>query len=267
MSNRQSKWQSRWLAVPSFSCSPPGQDLGWRCRGHGRCCGRCWACTWCWWGRGWPLRRRCCPQSSWVRQSTCWRPCVASIALAVMGGLVLDATPWGLQPISWSVAAGRRDGGGLAGGAAAAARERMRSRAAAGMRNAWRCIRRCPRLGWRCRLWRSRCLALAVYVARMPAPADRFQGYTTLWAGAERPAGRQRTGARIGVQSGEFAATSYRLEVRVNGQVADVWPDLTLEPNQAWQAQLALPDAGTGRHWRSRRCCTAATRRGSSTGR
>ncbi len=30
----------------------------------------------------------------------------ASIALAVIGGLILDATPWGLQPISWSVILG-----------------------------------------------------------------------------------------------------------------------------------------------------------------
>ncbi len=91
-------------------------------------------------------------------------------------------------------------------------------------------------------------LGLAVYVARIPAPAARYQGYTTLWLAPNgEQAGPQtgtQTGARIGIQSGEFEPTSYRLEVLVNGQVANVWPDLRLEPNQVWQAQLALPDAG-----------------------
>ena len=85
-------------------------------------------------------------------------------------------------------------------------------------------------------------LGLAVTIARMPAPPQRYQGYTTLWV---VPNGEQAaTGASIGVQSGEFEEVSYRLEVRVNGQPAGVWPGLTLKPNQQWQTQLALPEAG-----------------------
>jgi uncharacterized membrane protein len=180
----------------------------------------------------------------------------ASIALAVISGLILDATSWGLQPISWSV---------ILGGATVAASfaALLRLRRTAGM-NSGTEIKASTRVpaddsapaANRAHLSTLRIalpvvaivlLGLAIYVARMPAAAEAYQGYTTLWLA---PDGKQvgssvavHRGARIGVQSEEFAPTSYRLEVRVNGQVANVWPELRLEPNQTWQAQLVLPDA------------------------
>jgi hypothetical protein len=75
----------------------------------------------------------------------------------------------------------------------------------------------------------------------MPAPPQRYQGCTTLWMVPNDE--QAATGASIGVQSGEFEEVSYRLEVRVNGQMTGVWPELTLAPKQEWQTQLALPEA------------------------
>ena len=189
----------------------------------------------------------------------------ASIALAILGGLVLDATPWGLQPISWSVVLG-----GVTVAASLAALLRVRSAGDAeerGRRDACAPEAECGAwgteddaasaeggaLGSSGRVPGLRLalpaaaivlLGLALYVARIPPAAAGYQGYTTLWLAPNGEQAGARTGARIGVQSGEFDDTSYRLEVRVNGQVANVWPELRLEPNQAWQAQLALPDAG-----------------------
>lgn len=184
----------------------------------------------------------------------------ASIALAVIGGLILDATPWGLQPISWSV---------ILGGATVAVSfaALLRLRRTAGMNSGTeiKASTRVPAgdsapatnsahlstLRMALPVVATVLLGLAIYVARVPAAAEAYQGYTTLWLA---PDGEQAgsslavyRGARIGVQSEEFAPTSYRLVVRVNGQVANVWPELRLEPNQAWQAQLVLPEQkGTG---------------------
>lgn len=164
---------------------------------------------------------------------------VASIALAAIGGLLLDVTPWGLQPISWSVILAAVTV--VASLAALLRLQRLGSRSG-GMRSGGNM--QVPTLRLALPIVAMALLALAIYVARMPAPAERYQGYTTLWLAPDGQQAGTQTGARLGIQSGEFEPTSYRLEVRVNGQVANVWPDLRLEPNQVWQAQLALPDAG-----------------------
>lgn len=178
---------------------------------------------------------------------------VTSIALAVIGGLVLDATPWGLQPVSWSVLLG---GVTLVASLAALLRlQRLAGTGTSGSRGTGDDGHRrqslpsprglhVPTLRLALPLVALALLGLAIYVARIPAPAERYQGYTTLWLAPDGEQAGTRTGARLGIQSGEFEPTSYRLEVRVNGQVAHVWPDLRLEPNQAWLAQLVLPDAG-----------------------
>ena len=163
----------------------------------------------------------------------------ASIALAVIGGLILDVTPWGLQPISWQVVLG-----GVTVVASLAALLRLHSlgERSGGMRPGGNM--QIPTLRLALPIVAMALLALAVYVARVPAPAERYQGYTTLWLAPESGQAGTQTGARLGVQSGEFEPTSYRLEVLVNGQLANAWPDLRLEPNQAWQVQLVLPDPG-----------------------
>ncbi len=174
---------------------------------------------------------------------------VTSIALAVIGGIVLNAAPWGLQPLSWAALLGVVT---LAAALVALVRLRGR-RMRAGARPRSRrggstpgaqytaSAPQVPTARLALPIVALVLLGMAVYVARMPAPADRFQGYTTLWMAPN--AEQTAQGARIGVQSAEFESTSYRLEVRVNGQVAGIWPDLTLAPNQAWQAQVALPEA------------------------
>lgn len=168
-----------------------------------------------------------------------------SIALAVVGGIVLNATPWGLQPLSWLA---------LLGGVTAVAalfallrlrRRRMSAAAEPGRRHggaSQATARPAPTARLALPLVASVLLGLAVYVARMPAPADRFQGYTTLWMVPD--AKQAASGARIGLQSAEFEQTSYRLEVRVNGQVAGQWQDLTLAPHQTWQTEIVLPAGG-----------------------
>lgn len=157
-----------------------------------------------------------------------------SIAIAVLGGLVLDMTPWGLQPTSWALLLA-----GVTATATVAALLRVRNKAES-RKAAPRWTARADRLALP--LAAVIMVALAVYIARVPAPPQRYQGYTTLWMVPNDE--QEATGARIGLQSGEFEEVRYRLEVRVNGEPASVWPDLELEPNQQWQAELALPAAG-----------------------
>ena len=243
MSNRQNDWQSRWLpaivlilaAGAGLALAVPGGTAVLRAL-----LGVCLVLG----GPGLAVTTALLPTKQLRSAEHVLAAGVTSIALAALGGIVLNATPWGLRPLSWLVLLG-----GVTAVAALAAFLRLRGRR---MRTSGRQDResnagapQVPTARLALPLVAIALLGLAVYVARMPAPADRFQGYTTLWAA---PNGEQAAhGARIGVQSAEFAPTSYRLEVRVNGQMAGEWPDLTLAPNQAWQTQLALPEEqGTG---------------------
>ncbi|MFN8464428.1 MAG: DUF1616 domain-containing protein [Caldilineaceae bacterium] len=248
MGNRQSNRQSRWLpfivlilaAGAGFGLAVPGGTAVLRI-----ILGVCLVLI----GPGLAITTALLPIKQLGSAEHVLAAGVSSIALAVLGGIVLNATPWGLQPLSWLALLG-----GVTAAAALAAFLRLQrltrsfagtgaSRGPAGNWSAG--VSPAPTVRLALPLVAIVLLGVAVYIARIPAPADRFQGYTTLWAAPSE--GQAAPGARIGVQSGEFAPTSYRLEVRVNGQVTGEWPDLTLAPNQTWQTQLVLPEEqGTG---------------------
>lgn len=86
--------------------------------------------------------------------------------------------------------------------------------------------------------------AVAVGLARMPTPPSGVSGYTLLWM---IPAGDGNTNDyRLGVNSLEFSATTYRLQVTVDGQTAYDWPDLRLAPGGSWETPIALPSDRAG---------------------
>lgn len=245
-SNRQRNWQGRWLlaivlmlaAGVGFALALPGGVPVLRA-----ILGVCLVLM----GPGLAVTTALLPLKQLGSAEHVLAACATSIALTVFGGIVLNATPWGLQPLSWFALLG-----GVTVAAALAALVRLRRiRIGVGGRqgNAASSLRggesstqgvQVPTARLALPMIAILLLGLAVYVARIPAPAAQFQGYTTLWMA---PNGEQAApGVRIGVQSAEFEPAGYRLEVRVNGQVSGVWPDLALAPNQAWQTQVALPE-------------------------
>lgn len=74
----------------------------------------------------------------------------------------------------------------------------------------------------------------AAALARTPLPAERIEGYTTLWL---VPAETSPGAVQIGVSSSELRTTSYRLELHAGGEPLLSRP-LTLETGQEWDATV-----------------------------
>ena len=86
----------------------------------------------------------------------------------------------------------------------------------------------------------------AVGIARLPTPPSSVSGYTLLWM---VPAGDGNVNDfRLGVSSQEFEATTYRLQVSVDGRLIGEWPELKLAPGDSWESLIGLPSdrAGAG---------------------
>ncbi len=86
----------------------------------------------------------------------------------------------------------------------------------------------------------------ALMLARTPASAENYAGYTMLWMTPVQ--GEDANHLQLGIDSKEFTPTQYKLELRVNEQIAQEWTMIELSSNQQWQANLAFnaEQLGTG---------------------
>jgi uncharacterized membrane protein len=173
-----------------------------------------------------------------------------SLAVIILGGLILNQSPWGIQTLTWI---GMLAGLTLAAGAIAWRRrkrsERMTFRhMSIGLAGTTPSLRDASFI--------SAALVIVVaacFVARTPPSPQGLRGYTLLWmlpgqAGAAS-SGTSPSAAgpmRVGITSGEFTRTRYSLQVAVNQQVVRIWPAIELGPNQQWEAYLALPPESLG---------------------
>jgi uncharacterized membrane protein len=153
-----------------------------------------------------------------------------SLAMGAGGGLVLSRTPWGLQPTSWAVWFGT-----ITLVALAVARLRVTPGG-----EDWPVLA-LPRLSLfqGTLVWLALVVVMvAVGVARVPSPSDGIAGYTLLWiVPANRAPGES---LRFGITSKELTTTAYRLELRLDGQLARAWSSIPLAPNQDWMETMAL---------------------------
>ncbi len=153
----------------------------------------------------------------------------SSIALAVSGGVLLNATPWGLNANTWAWLLSS-----ITLGASAVAWKRRVVRAAphAGSRVSFR---------WD-EAWLMGCAvvlaALAFFVNQLPAPARGDEGYTLLWIQPDRAADLKRV--QIGIQSSELARTRYTLQLQVAGETVQEWDSLELQPGETWQVHAQV---------------------------
>jgi len=147
-----------------------------------------------------------------------------AIALAILGGLVLNLTPWGLQLTTWPVwLAGVTCAASL--GAIVVGREpftRARQVPAVSLKPA--------SLGLYALA--GALVVGAFYLALAPAPPDRVAGYTALWA---LPADKEHAKQyELGLTSQEVATERFRLKVQADGQTKHEWSEIVLEPGQTW---------------------------------
>jgi uncharacterized membrane protein len=173
-----------------------------------------------------------------------------SMAVAALGGYVLNSTAVGLQAGSWAILLGsitlglsgvallrRAAGGGRR--TAEAARTRMLGSAQTRTPSP---IRRPPSAA---AVGQGLALGLAAFVvvgsmglAQAGAVQESRSGFTELWVlPSVEP--DQRV-FRLGLSSGESTAVTYQLHVEAGGARLGEWPAIELNPGERWEVQVEV---------------------------
>jgi len=158
---------------------------------------------------------------------------IASIAIAILGSLLLHQLPLGMRANSWiALFVGTTAGVGLL---AWMLRNRRNEKAVVP-----------HQMPIRISQLLIMCLAVivaagALMFARTPGSTEHYAGYTLFWlTPIEGEADNQ---LQLGIDSKEFVSTAYRLELFVDGVIVQKWSTIELVPNQQWHANLALNEA------------------------
>jgi uncharacterized membrane protein len=160
-----------------------------------------------------------------------------SLAIVVLGGPLLNLTPFGLRAGSWAVLLG---GITLAACVVTFIRRRRQGIPVAGWPEVWNAgftFRQGLLLGLAVLIV---CGAFAVSIIgaqRQPSP-----GFTQLWILPASAANAQHA-VSLGVSNMESTTMEYRLAVNVNGKVVKEWPSIDLNPNEQWDATLVIPQS------------------------
>lgn len=158
-----------------------------------------------------------------------------SLGTAIIGGLVLNFTPWGLQVTSWTLLLALIT---LVASLAAILRRRKAPASDSIQSRFHLTVRQVIIFALAGLL-----VSAAIGLRREPSLPYNAQGYTSLWMlPAPQP---QQNAVLLGIHSGEFASTEYRLRVILDGKQVQEWPYINLEPGEQWQQQVILP-AGHG---------------------
>lgn len=81
--------------------------------------------------------------------------------------------------------------------------------------------------------------SVAFTTVRSAAPSQEYQGYTIFWLTPQAASASNRL--QLGVTSKELTPTAYKVQIKVNDQLAQEWPQLLLAPHQLWQASIEMP--------------------------
>ena len=157
-----------------------------------------------------------------------------SLSVTILGGYLLNLTPWGLRTETWIVLLG---GVTLAGLTVAHLRRRDYPYRVASLSGA-------PHLHLGGRQWLLLGLAAlnvtgAIAVARIgaeEAPDTRFTQLWILQGNSSEP-----NAARIGVSNQEQTAVSFRLVVEIGSTLIADWSSLALQPGEKWETTVPLP--------------------------
>ncbi len=160
----------------------------------------------------------------------------SSLALVILGGLLLGLTPWGLESASWSVMM--------------AVITLLLSGLAIWQRWNIPLVKPSPPQR-RLPVHQAILLGMAVLVVTSaikltysPRLPENIQGYTTLWIDPSPQA--QPDSLNFGIHSQELGTTAYLLILTFNGQTLYRWTNITLEPGMQFQETVKMP-VGKGR--------------------
>lgn len=154
-----------------------------------------------------------------------------SLAIVVLGGLVLNWMPWGLQADSWVMLLG-----GITIGVSLVAFFRYREYPSVDPEqlSIGLSYRQVLLLGLAALL-----IIGAMMLARMGALQQPSPAFTQLWILSADDT--DESSVRVGVRSMEPSTKQYRLQVRVSDQVTHEVPLIELNPSETWESDFVLP--------------------------
>lgn len=151
-----------------------------------------------------------------------------SIGLAVLGGFLLNLTPWGITPSSWAVLLG-----GMTIPCCVLAARRRRTASGHGAATLLA-------LPWQQALTfglAAVVLVGAIGLARGGALAQPTPGFTQFWL----LPGVAQGGVQVGIHNQEAQAMTYTLEIAANDQALNALPSVTIASGETWQTTISLP--------------------------
>lgn len=153
-----------------------------------------------------------------------------SVAITMVGGVLLNWSPWGLQATGWALLLGA-----VTLFASVIAWVRRPRHDGGGVRN-----RDMPSLRQAALLGLAGAMVIgALALVRTPVSPQGLQGYTALWL-LPSASGDQQS-VLLGISSSEFATTRYRLQIEMNRRLIQEWPSIELGTGQRWEQQVELP--------------------------
>lgn len=158
-----------------------------------------------------------------------------SLTMVILGGLLLNLTPFGLSTTSWTVLLS-----GVTLGLSAVALVRRRGQTTVVSDWSWT-----GAVGLTHRQVLLLGLAAvivfgAIAMSIIGAQRQTYAGFTQLWMLSAGRIGTENT-VRLGVSDRDATALLYRLTVNVDGKAIKEWPSLHLRPSEIWEVTLELP--------------------------
>ncbi len=163
-----------------------------------------------------------------------------SLALAILGGLLLNVLPGGLQALSWAVLLGLLTT--VFSLFAAYVRRRVQVREAQVQGTLPR--RRGLNISAYLVALAIIMATLSVLYAVIGVEQQTHPGFTQLWMLPAAQTGTSST-VNLGVRSFEDTTVTYRVTVTMNGQLVRIWSSVVLKPQQTWNQVVSIQKNGT----------------------
>ncbi|MBX0326320.1 DUF1616 domain-containing protein [Oscillochloris sp. ZM17-4] len=163
----------------------------------------------------------------------------SSMVIVILGGLLLNLTPWGLRNDLW--AALLMTVTMVAAGVALARRRLAAEERGSAERAAHRPALRLRPIQLALLALAALLLANAVGTARSGALTQHTTGFTQLWM--LEVSGAAPGTVRLGVSNQELRPMSYVLRLTEGGRVLNEWADLELQAGAQWEITEVLPIA------------------------
>ncbi|HEV7237304.1 MAG TPA: DUF1616 domain-containing protein [Ktedonobacteraceae bacterium] len=163
-----------------------------------------------------------------------------SLALAILGGFILNALPGGLQALSWAVFLGLL----TTAFALLVAYLRRRVQGREVQVQGIRPLKLRFSISAYLVVLAAAMAILSVLYAVIGVEQQPHPGFTQLWM---LPAAQNGTSSAVnlGIRSFEATTVTYRVTMTMNGQTLRIWPSVVLKPDQTWNQVVPIAPDGT----------------------